>query len=213
MKIHDVTITISDGMPVYPGDPDVSIRRVTRLEDGAPFNLSLLTMGSHTGTHIDPPYHLMNDGKKADEIPLDALIGPVLVVQAGPEGVDRALLTHAGLSGWSRVIFKTAGAAPVAGEGCPDGYTCIAPDAAGYLAGLGLKLVGVDRQSVEEPGDSDGPVHLMLLTAGIIILEGLDLSGISPGPYEIVCLPLKIKDGDGAPARVILRELEPGGDF
>ena len=204
MKIHDVTMAIRDGMPVHEGDPAVSLKRVARLEDGSPCNLSVYTMGSHTGTHVDPPYHFLEDGQRVDALSLDAMIGPAVVVETGGREIDAGFIEGLGIAGASRLIFKTRGELYAGGETAPGLMTA---DAAKALVSRGVRLVGVDGPSVEREGDGGYSVHKALLSGGVVLVEGLDLSGVGPGDYEVICLPLKVKDGDGAPARVVLREI------
>lgn len=194
MKIHDVSMTIEEGMAVYPGDPGFGLERVARVEDGDGANLSVLRMGSHTGTHVDPPYHFLPDGMKADALPLDVLIGPVLVVKAGPGEVGRAFIEGLDLAGVARVLFKADGAH-------------LSEGAASCLVEKGVRLVGIDGLSVDAVGGRGAPAHHALLGGGVVIVECLRLGRVRPGTYEMFCLPLKIKDGDGAPARVVLREM------
>ena len=193
MKIHDVSVTVFDGMPVIPGDPAVSIKRSAMVEDGSQCNLSLYTMGSHTGTHVDAPYHFFEGGLKADSLPLEVLIGPALVVDAGGDELDGMLLEGISLAGVERVLFKN--------------FAGMTEEAAGILVRSGVRLVGVDCFSVERETGGGYPVHRALLGGGVVIVECLDLSNVGPGVYEMICLPLKVKDGDGAPARVVLRDI------
>jgi arylformamidase len=189
----------------------VLIKRVSKVEDGSPCNVSLITMGSHTGTHIDPPYHFEKYGTRADEIPLEVLIGPALVVDTSREVIEGSFLRGLDLTGVERVLFKTRNSGYLRDGAFSDEFVRLTPDAAEYLVWLGVKLVGVDYITVEAADDQGQPVHKAFLKAGVVILEGLDLSGVTPGAYELICLPLKVKDGDGAPARVVLRETPGGG--
>ncbi len=195
-RMYDITRPIEAGMEVYPGDPDVVLTRVSDVLSGDDANVSAISLGTHTGTHVDPPSHLFPGGKGADELPLDALVGPAAVV-AAPGAIDMEFLSGLGLEGVQRVLFKTRGG----GEGWLD------EAAAGYLAGLGVRLVGIDTLSVDGPGESRLPAHRALLSGGVVVLEGLDLDDVPPGTYELICLPLRIRGGDGAPARAVLREV------
>jgi len=206
LKIHDVTLAIEEGMLIYPGDPGVSLRRVNRIEDGHTANLSEYTLGSHTGTHVDPPYHFEPGGKKADELPLDAMMGPALVVECRGDVIDRQFLEGAGLAGAERVLFKTRNSESLAAGRFREDFVYLTPDAAEYLLGLGVRLVGIDYLSIEKFHSPGHAVHHAFLKAGVVIVEGLDLSGVGPGRYHMACLPLKVKGGDGAPARVVLVE-------
>ena len=203
--IHDITAGISEDMVIYPGDPETRIKRVGKVEEGAPANISEYTFGSHAGTHIDPPFHLNSSGAKADEIALDALIGPAVVVEAVTEIINAAFIERQGLRGTERVLFKTRGSGLMKESRFSEDFTRLDKGAAEALVRLGVRLVGIDYLSVEF-GDPGLPVHRTLLGAAVAILEGLDLSRIRPGRYELVCLPLKIIGGDGAPARAVLLE-------
>jgi len=177
----DITRAIEPGMATWPGDPPVTVEPHGAVDA----RVSVLGMGTHTGTHIDPPAHVIDGGATVDAIRLDALIGPCAVVEP-----DRLATATA-----ARVLVRTGG----------DGS--IGLDDARALIARGVMLVGIDSLSVE-PGGDGLPVHRALLEAGVVILEGLDLHAAEPGDYTLVCLPLKIAGGDGAPARAIL--LEPG---
>jgi arylformamidase len=208
MKLHDVTVAISNDLPVYPGDPAIQITRVMSLEKGDIARVSHLSFSTHIGTHIDPPYHFMQDGKPADELPLDVFIGPARVVDVGEARViDAALLSRFDLDGVTRLLFKTRNSRfwRETNEFQKD-FVYLETDGAESLVERGVRLVGIDYLSIEK-FDFDKPTtHWTLLGAGVVIVEGLDLSEIGAGNYELICLPLKIKGGDGGPARVVLRE-------
>ena len=203
--IHDITAGIREGMVTYPGDPEAHIKRVGKIEEGAPANISEYFFGSHAGTHIDPPFHLNSSGAMADEIALDTLMGPVTVVEAMTGVIGAAFIEQQELRGTERVLFKTWGSGLMKQSSFSEDFTRLDEDAAEALVRLGVRLVGIDYLSVES-GDPGLPVHRTLLDAGVVILEGLDLSSIRPGRYELVCLPLKVIGGDGAPARAVLLE-------
>ncbi|MGD0264462.1 MAG: cyclase family protein [Candidatus Methylomirabilota bacterium] len=208
MKLFDVTRPIDHAMPVYPGDPEVSVEPWLSIARGAPVNVSRLAMGSHTGTHVDAPAHLREDASGVDRLPLDALIGPTRVFDlAASADIDAAALRGMDLASQPRVLFKTR-PADRGRDGTPEGsFAGLTEDAARLLVASGVRLVGVDAMTVDPLESSSLPAHRTLLDAGVIILEGLDLSAVPPGDYELLCLPLKIRHGDGAPARVVLREL------
>jgi arylformamidase len=178
VEIIDVSVPIRSAMTVYPGDPEVTLERVLSIADGAGYNVSRLSFGVHTGTHVDAPVHVTDEGSGVDRLPLDALVGPATVVAETGD-----------LTG-ERVLFKTGGAALDAA-------------AARLLVERGVRLVGIDHMTI-----GDESVHHALLDAGVVVLEGLDLSHVEPGDYELVCAPLKLVGADGAPARVfLLRDL------
>jgi arylformamidase len=202
--IIDISLPIGPETPVWPGDPPVLVEAVARVADGDPADVSRLALGTHTGTHVDPPAHFLPGTTTVDALPLDVLIGPAVVagLPAGP--IDGAALESAALAeGSTRVLLKTGADAGA-----------LTPDGARWLVERGVLLVGADTLSIEPAGDRPGvrgcppeeryPVHRILLGAGVVIVEGLDLSAVAPGPYQLVCLPLRIAGGDGAPARAVL---------
>jgi len=206
MKIYDVSVPISSGMPVYPGDPRVRVEAKQSLAKGDPCNLTLYSFGSHTGTHIDAPYHFVADGIKVNDIAMNLLIGRTLVVECTSARIDAELLKEVDLGEHVRVIFKTRNSYLWSSKRFVEDYVYVTPDAAEVLVESGIKLVGIDYLSIEQFHSKDYKTHLTLLGNGVIIIEGLNLSEVEPGDYELICLPLKVEEGDGAPARVILRK-------
>jgi arylformamidase len=202
---YDVTRPIYAGMPVYDGDPEVVITPRFRIAAGDPVNVALLSFGSHTGTHVDAPRHFRDGAAGLDALALDALVGPARVCEPEPTPqIDAAHLRAQDLSGVHRVLLKTPNSVRWRAEGFFPDYTSLTPAAARLLVEAGIRLVGVDGPSVDPFGAADAPAHHILLDAGVVILEGLDLSAVPPGAYRLLCLPLKIREGDGAPARVLL---------
>ena len=216
--IIDISRPLGATTQVWPGDPPVVIEPVARLEAGDPAAVSRLMLGTHTGTHVDPPAHFIPGGATVDELPLEVLVGPAVVVEipAPPGPLDGQLLATLGIpAGAVRILLKTGGregaSGPASGGAGPDAATAgpaamfgpLSLDGATWLAGRGVALVGVDTLSIE-PASTDYPVHRTLLGAGVVIVEGLDLSAAPPGEYQLVCLPLRITAGDGAPARAVL---------
>ena len=207
MKIYDVTVPMSRGMVVYPGDPPVRIARKSAVnKDGGKFNSSRYSFGSHTGTHIDPPFHLIEDGATVDNLSLELLIGRTRVVEVTSPRIDEAALEEFDFTADVRVLFKTRNSYLWNRKEFVEDYVYITPDAARVLVNEGIKVVGIDYVSVDKFGDEDLQTHMVLLSAGVVIVEGLDLREVEPDNYEMICLPLKVKDGDGAPARVVLRK-------
>jgi arylformamidase len=208
MKIYDISLPISPALPVWPGDPSVVLEQVVSMDAGAHDNISRLACSVHTGTHVDAPHHFLNDHRTVESLALDVLVGPAQVVQL-PEDVKLVsadVLENAGLpAGIERLLLKTSNS----GLWARGDYTFnndfvgISADGADWLVKYGIKLVGIDYLSVA-PFHQSVPTHRSLLTAGIIVVEGLDLSGVGPGSYRLYCLPLKLVGSDGAPARVIL---------
>lgn len=210
MKIYDVSVLISEELPVWPGDPGVSLKLVNSIIRGDVANVTKLDMGVHTGTHIDAPFHFEQDGITIDQIPIDILIGPcrVFEIPASAEVVGPAELEKIDLKGMMRVLFKTSNSKYWArGEReFQKGFVHLNDQGAQYLIERGIKLVGIDYLSIEGFGSHDHATHHLLLRNQVVILEGLDLSKVPPGEYELIALPLQIKGADGAPARVVLRD-------
>lgn len=210
MNIYDITLPISENMTVWPGDPKVSINKKLSIISGDPCNLSRIDMGSHTGTHIDAPYHFEDNGLRIDQIPLEILIGNARVFNI--PSINEISLNEVkalDLVNVKRILFKTANSDIWKSNinVFVKEFVAITNEAAQYLVKAGIKLVGIDYLSIEKFGGKTHETHHTLLRNGIIILEGLNLSDITPGDYELIALPLRIKDGDGSPARVILRGL------
>jgi arylformamidase len=208
MTIYDITLTISHSMVVWPGDAPVMVEKVTSMDEGAHNNLTAIAMSAHTGTHVDAPHHFLNDHRTVESLSLDVLTGACLVVDltAISGHITAADLEKATIpAGVERVLFKTKNSALWA-EGkkkFQTGFVAISEDGAKWLVERGIKLVGVDYLSVA-PYKQSVPTHTVLLKAGIIALEGVDLSAVNAGEYTLYCLPLKLLGSDGAPARAIL---------
>jgi len=211
MKIFDISLPINPRMAVWPGDPPVELQQLSAIAHGANANVSQIEMSVHTGTHIDAPNHFIDSGKTIDELPLEKLIGQVLVMEIDhkvdiiTESVlekhpDRDLLKTA-----KKVLFKTRNSSlwKVHPTEFQSDYVGINKSGASYLAKMTLDLIGMDYLSVTPFTDTVEP-HQILLAKGIIMLEGIDLSGVSGGLYQLYCLPLNIEGCDGAPARAIL---------
>jgi arylformamidase len=205
-KIFDISVPVANGGVVYPGNPEIRIEPHSELSRGASSNLSRLSFGSHTGTHVDAPRHFLEAGSTVDRLPLDALIGPAQVIAFADDvmSVTAADLQQSGLANAQRVLIRTRNSTFIKEREFHPDYTYLAPDAAEYLASAGVKLVGVDYLSVEQFHSGHHKTHRTLLGRGIVIVEGLDLSGIAPGEYAFCCLPLRLEGLDGAPARAVL---------
>jgi arylformamidase len=206
MKIYDVSVPISPEMPVYSGDPRVVMEIRQSIANGDPCNLTYYGFGSHTGTHIDAPYHFVQEGMKVNDIPINLLIGRTRVVEFTAARIDAELLKEVDLGEHVRVIFKTRNSYLWSSNNFVEDYVYVTPDAAEVLVESGIKLVGIDYLSIEQFHSKDFKTHHTLLGNGVIIIEGLNLAEVEPGDYELICLPIKVKEGDGAPARVILRK-------
>lgn len=207
MKIYDISVPISATMPTYPSDPPVVIEPFKQIGKGSRSNVSRLSLGNHTGTHFDPPIHFLPGGKTIDQLDLKVLCGRARVVdftrverEITARDLERARIP----ARTQRLLFKTRSSTLWERAGFQSDYVGIAWDAAEWLVARGVKLVGVDYLSVETYGASEPRTHRTLLSAGVIIVEGLNLRGIKAGTYTFIGLPLKIQNGDGAPGRAIL---------
>ena len=207
MKIYDVTVPISPKLPVYPGDPGIDLDQVFSLVKGDPANVTRINMGSHTGTHVDAPYHFIETGQKLDELKLEIFMGRTHVLEITAPVITESVLSEFDFTDKTRVLFKTRNS--YLWDRGPEfikEYVYIEPRAAEVLVKEGIKLVGIDYLSVEKFGSTTFETHLELLKNGVAIIEGLNLRDVEPGDYEMICLSLRLADGDGAPARVILRK-------
>lgn len=210
MPIFDVTVPIRAGMPIYEGDPKVDIASWSALAKGDSANVSFLHFGAHTGTHVDAPAHFIEGARKIDDLSLDVLIGPARLVRVPDEvhEVDSDFLAGCDLNKVERVLFQTRNSS-FWNEGFRKDFTHLLPEAAEMLVDSGVKLVGVDYLSIEKFHSGHHRTHLTLLSQNVIIIEGLNLSDVPAGDYELICMPLRLADGagDGAPARVVLRTI------
>ncbi len=200
----DISMPLRTGMAAFPGDPAVRIERVRSTDRGDPYNLSSIAMGTHTGTHVDPPVHFVPGGRTVDALDLEVLNGPCRVVDVGDvdrigpgelagrlDGVERLLLKSRNSRRWARepTFFSD--------------YVALTAEGAASLPAA-VRLVGIDALSIETDPSGRFPVHHQLLGRGTLILEGLLLGAAAPGDYRLRCLPLRIEGGDGAPVRALL---------
>jgi arylformamidase len=207
MELFDITVPISPDMPVWPGDSGVTITQIRSINSGDNANISHLALGAHTGTHVDAPVHFIKEGVTLDQIPLEHFVGEVQVL----ETLNVDLITDQVLENLDtpidskKVLFKTRNSAYwVKGEtSFKENFVALSPNGARYLLDKEIELVGIDYLSIA-PYQQSVPTHQLLLKAGVIILEGVDLSAVKPGRYILFCLPLKLVGVDGAPARVVL---------
>ena len=207
-RIYDITVPLASTLPCYPGDPQVEVVAVAQLAQGDAANVSRLTLSSHSGTHLDAPRHFFQTGLAIQDLDPQALLGPVRVCAVtSSTHITAEMLQSLDLQGVRRVLFKTSNSALWDKPGFHPDYLALTASAARLLVDLGVGLVGIDYLSVDAYEHQDFPVHRLLLGAGVLILEGLDLRAVPPGTYELLALPLLLQDGDGAPARVLLRDL------
>ncbi len=208
MAIYDISVSISEAIPVWPGDPFVAIRPALRMRDGGVANVTRLDLGSHTGTHVDAPWHFEDGGLTVDRLDLEKLVGPARVLEVAGDGpIDARALERLPIAGARRVLFKTRNSSLWGVAGFRREFVGLAPDAAAALVARGVDLVGIDYLSIEPFGSTDFATHHTLLQASVVIVEGLDLSRVAAGDYELIVLPLKLSGLDGSPARAILRDL------
>jgi len=210
MKFHDVSLAISDELPVWPGNPGVSMKQTSSILAGDNANVTQIQMGVHTGTHIDAPSHFEIDGKTIDQLPIELLIGACRVVEI-PDScnyIGPAELAKTDLRGVIRILFKTKNSKlwKYNKKIFQKNFIYLSKEGANFLIEHGIKLVGIDYLSVENFGSLDHATHHLLLRNQVVIIEGLNLSGIFEGEYDLIALPIKLKGADGAPARVILME-------
>ena len=203
---------VSPGMPVWPGDRPVELERYRSISAGDNCNVSRICCSVHSGTHVDAPQHFIDNALTVEGLALDTLIGPALVIEvpaAGaiePDFLERVPLPH----GTVRLLFKTRNSDlwRKPDHSFHSDYVALSPRSAAWIVDRGIRLVGVDYLSVQMFADPEPLTHRTLLAAGIVVVEGLNLQGVRPGSYQLVCLPLKLAGSDGAPARAVLIEGE-----
>jgi arylformamidase len=205
-RLVDVSVPLQPGIPTYPGNPEFELQPIKRLAAGGSSNVSRLVMGTHTGTHVDAPRHFFDEGAGVDRLALDLLIGRARVVELPFHGgLTEAHLAAAGLRDDVRVLLRTPNSGLWNSDAFHEDYTYLTEAGAGYLLERGVKVVGIDYLSVEQFKTPGAPAHRALLGQNVVIIEGLNLSDVEPGQYEMYCLPLRITGADGAPARVVLQ--------
>jgi arylformamidase len=207
-RIYDISVPIRTGGLVYPGNPEIEVTLQQAVAKGAGANVSFVRFGSHTGTHADAARHFFDDGQSVDQIPLERLIGPAIVVtfDDSVRAVGAAELRRHELTEHNRVLLRTRNSALLSQREFVPDYTYLAPDGAQYLVDQGVELVGIDYLSIEQFHSGQHQTHKILLGKSVVIVEGLNLSGVPPGEYQLICLPLRIEGCDGAPAPAVLIE-------
>lgn len=208
MRIYDISLTISPDIPIWPGDPRLVIERVATIDAGSEVNLTRLEMCAHTGTHVDAPFHFINtDAKTVDQLSLKVLSGRAYLLNLPTcDLITASVLENAEIPPRTRrLLFKTRNSAywSTHGNTFREDYVGLSKDGAQWLVNRGVKLVGIDYLSIA-PFSETRATHEILLKAGVVVIEGLDLSQVSQGRYTLHCLPIKLAGADGAPARAIL---------
>jgi arylformamidase len=209
-KLFDISLAVRSGMVRWPGDPDATISSFHSMSRGDAANVSKIDMGSHTGTHMDAPFHFIRNGKTIDQMPLDATIGPARVIEIqDPLSITEKELSKYRIRRGERILFKTKNSSLWKDEAFVEEFIYLSAGAAQFLAQRRIRMFGVDYLSVGGYREDGDLVHRTLLKSGIWIVEGLNLSGIAAGDYELICLPIKLWQGDGAPARAVLASKSP----
>lgn len=202
-KVIDISLSIDQDTPVYPGDYGVKVNQLKSIKNGDGYNLSSIAMGVHTGTHLDAPTHFIEGAKRVDQIPPDQFMGTAQVVEI----LDKKKITRQELEKKditeNIILFKTGNSMRYSGEFIKD-YVYLTEEAGRYLVEKGIKLIGIDYLSIEKYPAEEAPVHKFLLGKGLVILEGLNLSNVEEGIYTLIALPLKIKGAEGSPTRAVL---------
>jgi arylformamidase len=200
-RIHDITLHIEEGMIVYPGNPPIRVRAHSRISDGDDANVTELSFGSHTGTHVDAAHHFVDGAQTVDALPLDRMIGPARVAHIADEvrAIGPTELRAAGIEGESRVLLRTRNSALLDRSGFSEDFAYLSGDGARFLVDAGVTFVALDYLSIEG-FDADQPVaHETLLRREIVVVEGVDLRTVPAGRYELICLPLKVRGIEGGP--------------
>ena len=205
-KIYDLSVSIYPGMLTWVDDPGVTLTQTASIRDGDTHNLSRLACSSHTGTHIDAPYHFTREGKTVDRLSLHDLIGEALVVEVSADKITAEALRDVDFRKYKRILFKTRNSELLKTEEFNREYVALDYSAAELLVKNGIRVVGIDYLSIEAFETEEHKVHKLLTENEVIIIETVDLSEVEPGAYFMVALPLKLKGCDGAPARVVLIE-------
>jgi len=206
MKWIDVTLSMGDQMPCWPGDQPFQREIQAEIGKGGPCNLSRISTGLHAGTHVDAPFHFIADGKRVDELDLELLMGPCRVIELPlhKKTIEKQDLEALVPKGTTRLLVKTANGGLLHQKEFYKDFVAFSPAAIEWLLEQGVRLLGIDYLSIAPYGD-DGTVHRLFLRSNeTVALEGLDLTEVKPGHYYLICLPMKVQGADGAPARVLL---------
>ena len=206
-RFYDLTLELKEDIIVYPGDPNFEMEDICSISLGDSYNISSISMGTHTGTHIDAPKHFYNESKTIDKISIDRLIGKVKVLDMGNlKEISKQDIEDFNIEEGDKVFFKTNNSKLLKNNIYSEDFVALTKDAAKYLVDKKVYTIGIDYLSIEKNNSEFNDVHLLLLEKDIVIVEGINLSDVEQGIYNFAALPLKIKDGDGAPTRVVLWE-------
>jgi arylformamidase len=209
MKYYDISLSLSADTVRWITSQSFELHERRRMSRGDHNNSSAVTMSLHSGTHMDAPFHFVPDGITIDKLPLDLFIGTALVHAVEAERYIKAEhVAEIKLDGITRVLFKTRNSDLLKRSSYDPDFVAFSVEAAEALVAKGVKLVGLDYLSVAHAGEEQVPVHSAFLDHGVALLEGIDLSQVNPGRYELICFPIRIRGADGAPCRAVLRDLE-----
>ncbi|WP_431802891.1 arylformamidase [Halobacillus andaensis] len=204
MKLIDISMSLNARTPAWPGDQAFHYKLTWEMEDTGSVNVGQFQSSNHTGTHVDAPFHYDNDGETIGELPIERFIGDALVVNMeGKSKIEASDLEPFQFEAVNKVLFRSLSWEDR--SSFPGEYTVIAEDVAPFLKKNGIDLIGIDTPSVDPETSKDLPAHQSLKKEDILILEGLELSHIAPGIYELMAFPLKMEEADGSPVRAILR--------
>jgi arylformamidase len=206
----DISVPLKTGMVHWPDNPAVRIERSMEIGRGAHANVSNISLGSHTGTHMDAPVHFLQSGEGIDKLPMSVAIGRARVIQIeDTQSIKPGELVPHKIRKGERILFKTANSPRCwQTDSFVTDFVHLSAEGAKFLIDRGVKMVGIDYLSIGGYKSDGSETHRYLLEAGVWIVEGLDLSRVEPGNYVLICLPLKIDGGDGAPARAVLKRAQ-----
>lgn len=204
-NIIDITYGIEDGMVVYPNNAEVVIEPFAKISDGASSNLSRVTFGTHTGTHVDAPLHVFEGKEKLEDFSLDKFIGQCRIIDASHRKAGELVeIEDLGeIKTGERILVKTSNSERGMSTFYDD-FVALSGDSADYLAEKNIALFGIDYLSIKQRGSDDNRAHTSLLAKNIPILEGLNLKDVEAGEYELICLPMKLMNVEGGPVRAVL---------
>ena len=208
----DISVPVHSGMVHWPKDPEIKVERVMEMARGDVCNVSHLSLGAHTGTHMDAPLHFIAKGKSIDQLPFEATIGLTRVIEiADEESIKPEELRPHRIKAGERILFKTRNSEESwRTNEFDEDFVYISREGAQFLAERKVRTVGIDYLSVGGYKRDGVETHHALLGAGIWVIEGLNLAKVKPGQYELVCLPIKLEGAEGAPARALLRKTGKG---